>query len=187
MSQPDRDTRKAALLDVLSTLSARIFVLDPASRTTPEMVRDLEAQLGHDFPPEGPVLQQLRALVAEGVRDGWLCDRGEPEARFSRVAKPGPLTHGMSVDVVSLQGRAVEHTHPKGEVTIGFVAPEPADSSATNAPTASDGTATSTFDGRPPGWVFLPPGSRHVPSVVGPRMHLVYFLPDGAVEWHMAG
>jgi hypothetical protein len=131
------------------------------------------------------LVTRLRGLVATGVRDGWLCDRGEPNARFSRIAKPGAATHGMSVDVVSLQGRAVEHSHPKGEVTIGFIAP----SGTVRDPASGDPLTRegATFDGRPPGWVFLPPGSRHVPSVVGARMHLVYFLPDGAVEWHMAG
>ena len=27
------------------------------------------------------------------------------------------------------------------------------------------------------------PGSRHVPEVAGGRMLIVYFLPDGAMEW----
>ena len=30
----------------------------------------------------------------------------------------------------------------------------------------------------------MPAGSTHTPTVTGPRMHLLYFLPDGAVEWH---
>ena len=181
MTQPARDESRAALLELLGSLSARIASLDPAQRTSTEAARELERILGEEFPPVGPLLSRIQRLVAEGVRDGWLCDRGEPEARFSRLAKPGPATHGMSIDVVSLQGRAVEHTHPKGEVTIGFLAPAGA-----SVASAVDAGGT-TFDGHPPGWVFLPPGSRHVPEVLGARMHLVYFLPDGAVEWHPSG
>ena len=109
------------------------------------------------------------------VDAGWLCDRGEPNARFCRLAKATAETHGLSIDVVSLEGEAVEHTHPRGEVTIGFRARGlPAD-------------ASPTFDDRDPGWVFLGPGSRHAPRVDGGRMVLMYFLPDGAVEWHFPG
>ena len=41
-----------------------------------------------------------------------------------------------------------------------------------------------TFDGRPPGWLVLPPGSRHVPTVTGGDMAILYFLPDGAITFH---
>ena len=37
-----------------------------------------------------------------------------------------------------------------------------------------DGDAV-RFDGRPAGWVFLGPGSRHKPQVDGGRMNLIYF------------
>jgi hypothetical protein len=29
----------------------------------------------------------------------------------------------------------------------------------------------------------MPAGSTHTPTVTGPRMVLLYFLPGGAVEW----
>ena len=72
----------------------------------------------------------------------------------------------MSIDVVEFEGPAAEHVHPQGEVSLCFV--------RSGAP---------RFDGRGPGFVVLPPGSRHVPTVEGGRMLIAYFLPDGAVEW----
>ena len=40
-----------------------------------------------------------------------------------------------------------------------------------------------TFDGRGAGWVVLPPGSVHVPTVAGGEMLVVYLLPEGAIEF----
>lgn len=165
------DASKADLRQLIAPVLARVAELDPASRTDEEAQRGLVEALEAEFPSQGETVRTIGQEIARGVREGWLCDRGEPEARFCRLAKPGPETHGLSVDIVSLSGRAVEHTHPKGEVTIGFVAPD-------------EGGDQTSFDGHPAGWVFLGPGSRHVPEVVAGRMHLMYFLPDGAVEWH---
>jgi hypothetical protein len=83
------------------------------------------------------------------------------------VAKPGPETHDFSVDVVALEGEALRHRHPRGEITIGFAGSDP----------------DARFDGYAPGWVVMPAGSTHTPTVVGGTMHLIYFLPGGAVDW----
>ncbi|NJK33230.1 MAG: DUF4863 family protein [Deltaproteobacteria bacterium] len=160
----------ATLLDLLQPILARLAELDLPSRTTEEQVRELEALLEQDFPYAGDRVQAIGRELARGVEEGWLCDRGEPQSRFSRVAKPSPASSGFSIDVVSMVGPALEHTHLRGEVTLGFP--------------AKAGMGTCQFEGRPPGWIFLPPGSRHVPTVDGERMNLVYFLPDGAVQWH---
>lgn len=160
------------LLDLLDPILARVAALAVAERETPEQVRALEAALEFEFPHAGAQVQAIGELIARGVREGWLADRGAPEARFGRIAKPGPRTHDLSVDLVSMIGAGAEHTHPRGEVTLGFLA-DPADSHPSGQ-----------FEERPPGWVVLGPGSRHVPTVTGARMHLIYFLPDGAVEWH---
>ncbi len=157
---------KDALIARLQPLLARIAALAPAERVDAAAVRELEATLDAEWSPEGAEVRALGEAIAEGVAAGWLCDRGEPDARFSRVAKAGPQTHGLSIDVVRLRGAALQHTHPKGEVTLGFaVEGEP------------------TFEDRAPGWVFLPPGSTHVPQTRGGVMDLIYFLPDGAVVW----
>jgi hypothetical protein len=159
------------LLSLLNPILARVAELEPERCTTPESIAALEATLERDFPYAGAQVQAIGELLAKGVEAGWLADRGTPEARFSRVAKPSPETHGLSIDVVSMIGAGMEHTHPRGEITIGFPA-SPGDSH---------------FESRPPGWVVLGPGSRHVPTVTGARMHLIYFLPGGAVDWHVDG
>jgi len=158
------------LLDQLAPILARIAELAPANHTTTAQIEALEQILEREFPHAGPRVQAIGALLARGVDEGWLANRGGPEARFSRVAKPSPATHQLSIDVVNMLGAGLEHTHTAGEITIGF----PASSAAQNC----------QFEGRPPGWVFCGPGSRHVPTVEGGRMNLIYFLPDGAVKWH---
>jgi hypothetical protein len=162
----------ARLKELLAPLLAKVASLEPHERRDPEAIQDLEEQMEASFPFSGEHIQALGTEIAQGVRDGWLCNRGEADSRFSRVAKPSDTTHGLSVDCVSMTGSAVDHTHTKGEVTVGFPA-EGADADAVR------------FEGRPAGWVFLGPGSRHRPQVDGGRMNLIYFLPDGAVEWHM--
>lgn len=163
---PDADLRR-----LIDPILARVAELDPAARADEASQGALVAALETEFPADGSTVEAIGQEISRGIEQGWLCNRGEPEARFSRLAKPGPETHGMSVDVVSLSGQALDHTHPKGEVTLGFAVP-------------SEGDGAPTFDGHGAGWVFLGPGSRHVPEVQGGRMHLIYFLPDGAVEWH---
>lgn len=169
MTTPDDKARAARpLLDLLEPILVRVAGLVPAQRTTREQAHELELVLEREFPRASERLRSIGERIAAGVREGWLCDRGEATARFSRLAKPSPATAGLSVDVVSLSGSAIAHTHPLGEVTIGF---------------AVEGEQPS-FDGRPPGWVVAHAGSRHTPTVTGGRMHLIYFIPDGVVEWH---
>ncbi|MCR9164207.1 MAG: DUF4863 family protein [Nannocystaceae bacterium] len=158
------------VMDLLPPFLTKVAELDPASARDDAAQAALLAALEEAFPPDGASVRALGEALAAGVADGSICNRGDDDARFSRLAKAGPQTHGLSVDVVSLVGGALEHTHPKGEVTLGFPASE------------ADGAAR--FDGHPPGWVFMPPGSKHVPTVEGGRMFLIYFLPDGAVTWH---
>lgn len=158
------------VMDLLPPMLAKVAELDPASASDDAARAQLLAALEDAFPVDGEAVRSLGEALTAGVADGSICNRGEDTARFSRLAKATDATHGLSIDVVSLQGAALEHTHPKGEVTLGFAATE------------ADGAAR--FDGHPPGWVFMPPGSRHVPTVEGGRMFLIYFLPDGAVTWH---
>ena len=168
----DTTAPSAHLLALLEPILARVAALDPAARHSPEAIRELEAILEDEFPHDGPQVQEIGAALARGVREGWLANRGEDDSRFSRVAKAGPETHGLSIDVVSMIGPAVAHTHPQGEVTLGFPAEGVLDPHSCQ------------FEERAPAWVFMPPGSRHIPTVTGARMNLVYFLPNGAVEWH---
>lgn len=157
------------LLELLAPILARVTELDIGSHTSKTELRTLEASLEHEFPHAGEHVQAIGRAIERGIAAGELANRGEADARFSRVAKASPATCGLSIDIVSMIGSGLEHTHPAGEITIGFpVQP----------------SSACRFEGRAPGWVCLGPGSRHIPRVEGERMNLIYFLPGGAVEWH---
>jgi len=112
-------------------------------------------------------LAELKAEVLAADPDDLVPRRAGPDVRFGRVSKPCEATAGMSIDAVDMTGQAAEHTHPKGEVSLCF---------------ATEGDPR--FMGQPEGWVVVPPGSRHVPTVTGGRMRIVYFLPEGAMVFH---
>jgi hypothetical protein len=165
---PDPRERLVALL---APVLARVAELRPQDVRDADAASRLADALETEIPFRGEIAQTIGAEIRRGIADGWLCDRGEPDARFSRVAKASDATRGLSIDVVALRGAALRHGHPQGEVTLGFDA---------EGSMASD----ARFDGWPPGWVVMPAGSTHTPTVEGPRMHLLYFLPAGAVDWN---
>lgn len=146
-----------------------VAALTPICRTVASL--DLSDPAGAERALEAAIAPEARAeigrLLAAAFEAGWLCPRSGGEGVFfGRIAKPSESTFGQSIDAVEMEGPAAEHVHPKGEVSLCFA--------RSGAP---------RFDGRAPGFVVLPPGSRHVPTVEGGRMLIVYFLPDGAVEW----
>jgi hypothetical protein len=61
------------------------------------------------------------------------------------------------------------HAHPNGE--IDMIIP------------LADGAR---FDGHGQGWLVYPPGSAHRPTVTGGSAIIVYFLPQGAIEFGAA-
>lgn len=150
----DRD----ALLGALSPVLARIATLDPAD---PASVEVLNAEFGVGSAALGGV----EALVRQGVEEGWFAPKGEPGLRFGRVSKPQPNTHDLAIDAVDMDRPGPAHTHPRGEFDLCFAL-----------------SGSPTFDGQAPGWVVLPPGSWHVPTVEGGRMAILYFLPGGAFQ-----
>lgn len=126
----------------------------------PDAAERLEAA----HPMDGPLLERLRHLCAVGLADGWLAPReAGPRVRFGRLAKD---FGGYAVDCVLMEGEALGHTHPRGEINIGF---------------AWEGEPR--FDGQPAGWSVYPPGSHHVPTVTDGKMLFVYFTPGGEVIW----
>lgn len=170
-SKPPINPAQVALVEALSPLLQRIAELQPQSADSPEAVQKLQDTLEADFPYEGETVQGIKKMLAQGVQDGWACNRGPESARFSRLAKPSPQTHNLSIDAVDMEGAAIEHTHPQGEISLAFPAPGASEPSC-------------RFDQHPPGWVFLGPNSRHIPTVKGGRMQIIYFLPAGEVIWH---
>lgn len=125
------------------------------------------AALNAALPLAGPAMSALRDDVLAGLAAGWLAPRGEPGMTWGRLAKATPETCGFSIDAVGMAGPGPEHTHPQGEIDLCFTV-----------------SGNPSFDGHPPGWLVLPPGSRHVPTVAGGEMAILYFLPDGAIAFH---
>lgn len=148
------------MLDVFRPLVEAARDLDLSDPAAAELA--LERRLDPASRDARAVNDRLLRLLEEGR----IADRGEAPVRWSRVAKPGAETDGFSIDVVHMSAPGPRHRHPAGEVDycIGL-------------------EGRPTFDGRPPGWVVLPPGSTHVPTVEGGTMLVVYLLPGGEIEF----
>ena len=127
----------------------------------------LDAWLNREHAPGSAVYEALKAGCEAGTAAGWLCNREAAGIRYGRIFKPADDLHGFSVDVVDMTEIAgPHHTHPHGEIDL--VMPQ-------------DGAAT--FDGWPAGWVVMPPGSAHRPTVASGRALVLYLLPQGAIEF----
>jgi hypothetical protein len=135
-----------------------------AGRTVePSLAEELQAR----FPPGGPEFSRLADACRLGMAEGWLGQRGEPELRWGRPVKPGPETHGYSVDVVEMTDVAgPHHAHPQGEIDMII----PIDRNA-------------RFDGAGEGWLVYGPGSDHAPTVTGGKAIVLYLLPQGEIAF----
>ncbi len=129
--------------------------------------RSLDDELNRELPAWGPEFRALADACLAGVAAGWLCNREAGGIRYGRAVKPGPATHGFSVDVVEMDRIAgPHHLHPNGEIDLVMPLEGPA-----------------TFDGRGAGWVVYGPGSAHRPTVAGGKALVLYLLPGGAIEF----
>lgn len=127
----------------------------------------LDAWLNAECGPGSAVYRDLRAGCEAGVAAGWLCNREGGGIRYGRIFKPADDLHGFSVDVVDMADIAgPHHGHPEGEIDL--VMP-------------IDGDAR--FDGRPAGWLVMPPGSAHRPTVSQGRALVLYLLPNGRIDF----
>lgn len=127
----------------------------------------MAARLNSDFPADGEDFRALKALCAEGERDGWLMEREHGGIKFGRAVKPGADAGGFSVDVVRMADiKGPHHVHTTGE--IGAIMPISGDAK---------------FDGMPEGWYVYGPGSAHHPTVTDGDAYVLYLLPDGAIEF----
>ena len=110
---------------------------------------------------------QLEATALAAHAGGWMTPKEQGGVKFGRLSKADPAIGGCSLDVVEMNGPASgPHTHPNGEVE--FCIPL---------------VGKPLFDGRGDRWIVYPPGSRHVPTVSGGTMLILYFLPEGAIVW----
>ena len=124
------------------------------------------AKLNSLLPLHDPRIIAARGVVEQGLSEGWLTPREAGGIRFGRVAKPTADTHDFSIDAVDMDATGPGHTHPNGEFDLSFAL-----------------SGDPRFEGQPEGWVVLPPGSWHVPTVTGGRMGILYFLPGGAIKF----
>jgi len=151
----NRETATQILLPIID-------VLKNIDASAPDATEQLETLL----PLTDPRVQAARQLVIDGLSGGWLAPKEAGGVRFGRVAKPTDATENFSIDAVDMNGPGPGHLHPHGEFDLSF---------------ALDGDPK--FDGQPEGWLVLPPGSWHVPTVTNGRMGILYFLPEGAIQF----
>ena len=127
----------------------------------------LEAHLNARHPAGSPLFEQIAAACRQGDAEGWLCAQSHGGIRYGRAIKPTPALQGFSVDVVDMRDVVgPHHAHPNGEIDL--VMPLEGDA---------------RFDGQAAGWKVYGPGSAHRPTVTGGRAHVLYLLPDGAIEF----
>lgn len=131
---------------------------------------NLAALLNERFPPGGEVFQAIARGCHEAIRAGWMCKHEARGIRYGRVIRPGPATHGFSVDVVDMQDvKGPHHRHPKGEIDL--VMPM---------------TPGARFDQHGAGWCVYPADSAHHPTVTDGEALVLYLLPDGEIEFTKA-
>ncbi len=123
--------------------------------------------LNETFPVSGEDFQAMKALCSKGEAEGWLMGREAGGIKFSRPVKPGGTAGDFSVDVVRMRDvKGPHHVHTTGEI---------------GAIMAIDGEPL--FDGMPEGWYVYGPGSDHHPTVAGGDAYVLYFLPEGKIEF----
>jgi hypothetical protein len=150
---------KQQFLETVTTIADRI-----GERPLDEK---LAAFLNTEFPVDGAVFGDLKALCAEGEAEGWLMAREAGGIKFGRAVKPGAEARNFSVDVVRMKDvKGPHHVHTTGEIgAIMAISGEP------------------KFDGFAEGWYVYGPGSDHNPTVEGGDAYVLYLLPDGAIEF----
>lgn len=127
----------------------------------------LDRYLNETYPPGSATFKRLAEACRAGMDAGWLGEREHGGIRFGRPVKPGPETHGFSVDVVRYKDLAgPHHAHPKGEIDLIVPIDE-----------------TAAFDGRGEGWLVYEPGTAHHPTITGGEAIVLYLLPDGEIAF----
>jgi len=129
--------------------------------------KEAEDALNRKWPANSAEIATLRRSALEAMQAGTICNKENAGIKFSRVLKPEHDAGGTSIDAVFMKDcSGPVHTHTKGEVCLCF-------------PTEG----TPTFDGRGETWVVMRAGSRHMPTVRNGAMLILYWWPEGAVEW----
>lgn len=130
---------------------------------------ELEFQLNRRFGPHSGIYEKLAQLLRAGVDEGWVAYEPVAGAGYNRgrIAEPTREAAGMSVESGLLQSlRGQYHCHTRGEIDMVI-------------PIDSDGR----FCGHGAGWVVYPPGSEHFPTVTDGTALMMFFLPNGEIEY----
>lgn len=128
---------------------------------------DLESFLNQTYPANGTEFQELKRLCKLGEQDGWLMAHEMDGVKFGRVIKAGNEAGIFSVDVVRMNNvRGPHHIHTTGE--IGAI---------------MELNGDPTFDGKSEGWYVYEAGSDHFPTVEGGDAYVLYYLPNGEIEF----
>jgi hypothetical protein len=108
------------------------------------------------------------AAAKAAAAEGWLVNReAGPHVRFGRLAKATPESLDFSIDAVIMDGPAPgPHTHLSGEFDLCIPL-----------------EGQPRFDGHAETWVVYAPGSRHIPTVTGGKMLILYFVPGGQIRF----
>ena len=123
--------------------------------------------LNAEFPATGELFTNIEAACHDAIEAGWMCAQGGDGRRFGRVIQPSEETAGLSVDVVDLENIVgPHHVHPTGEFCM--IMPV---------------TPDALFDGMGKGWCVNPPGSDHFPTVTNGEALVLYFLPNGEIDF----
>jgi hypothetical protein len=153
------DDNRKALCDLLAPVIAEI--------SDTEWNDALAARLNEKFGADSELFGAFEAMCDTGIESGWMGLQGEEVRKGARVIEPCDETGGMSIDVVQLVDfTGPHHRHPNGEVCAVMT-----------------DSAAGRFDGNPQGWAVYPPGSEHWPVGAGGRVRILFFLPDGAIEY----
>ena len=124
-------------------------------------------EMNHRFPADSPTFRAIEGACRQAIKAGWMCSEGGDGRRFGRVIEAGPLTSGLSVDVVDLDDTSgPHHRHPTGEICL--IMPQ---------------SSAARFDGHGAGWCVFEPGSAHTPTVTEGRALVLYMLPEGRIEF----
>ncbi len=154
-----RETLIAALVPLAEVVSKIDFGDERAPRA-------VEAA----FPFGSVAISALKDRLVQAHEAGLLAERGDWPVKWGRLAKPTPATYGLSIDAVVMTGPGPGHRHPNGEFSLAF---------------ALEGSPR--FDGRAEGYVLEGPGSWHIPTVTDGKMLIVYFLPQGSIDFAATG
>lgn len=151
--------------------AALMTVLQPVFAAIKERALDerLEFVLNRNFGVASSTHETLTNLLNSGLTEGWVAYAPVPGAGYKRgrIADPSEETAGLSVEsglLSSVKGQY--HCHTRGEIDMVV----PIDESA-------------QWCGHGAGWVVYPPLSEHFPTTTGGTALILYFLPNGEIEY----